>query len=83
MRTTALLLTLLLSAAACSASSDEASVAFGNLSDGDEVTGPVSVEFVADDFTLEPGEHTLCLQAGNGAHEAPDLTDEVAITVVE
>jgi hypothetical protein len=33
------------------------------------------------DLELEPGEHTLCLQAGNGAHIATDLTDEVTITV--
>jgi hypothetical protein len=32
-------------------------------------------------LTLEPGEHTLCLQAGDGAHEALDLTDEITITV--
>jgi hypothetical protein len=135
MRKTALLLTLLLTVAACAGDSDtgEASVSFGNLSDGDEVTSPVDVQFVAQDFTLEPagdgainegaghmhvmvdtdcvavgevipgddqhihygdgtdtaelelepGEHTLCLQAGDGAHTALDLTDEVTITVVE
>lgn len=33
------------------------------------------------ELELEPGEHTLCLQAGNGAHEALDLTDEITITV--
>lgn len=33
------------------------------------------------DLELTPGEHTLCLQAGNGAHVATDLTDEVTITV--
>lgn len=30
---------------------------------------------------LEPGEHTLCLQAGDGAHTALDATDEITITV--
>ncbi|MEE8603538.1 DUF4399 domain-containing protein [Euzebya tangerina] len=30
---------------------------------------------------LEPGEYSLCLQAGDGAHTALDLTDEVSITV--
>ncbi len=33
------------------------------------------------DLELAPGEHTLCLQAGNGGHIATDLTDEVTITV--
>lgn len=33
------------------------------------------------ELELAPGEHTLCLQAGNGAHEALDLTDEITITV--
>jgi Domain of unknown function (DUF4399) len=32
---------------------------------------------------LPSGEHTLCLQAGNGAHEALDLTHEITITVGE
>jgi hypothetical protein len=30
---------------------------------------------------LEPGEHDLCLQVGNGEHSALDLTDEVTITI--
>ena len=30
---------------------------------------------------LTPGEHTLCLQVGNGAHAALDATDEISITV--
>jgi hypothetical protein len=34
------------------------------------------------ELELEPGEHTLCLQAGDGAHTALDLTDEITITVV-
>ena len=33
------------------------------------------------ELELEPGEHTLCLQAGDGAHTAFGLTDEVTITV--
>ena len=33
------------------------------------------------ELELEPGEHTLCLQAGNGAHVALDLTDTITITV--
>jgi hypothetical protein len=35
------------------------------------------------ELELEPGEHTLCLQAGDGAHTALDLTDEVTITVTD
>ncbi len=35
------------------------------------------------ELELEPGEHTLCLQAGNGVHTALNLTDEIAITVTE
>jgi Domain of unknown function (DUF4399) len=31
---------------------------------------------------LPAGEHTLCLQAGDGRHMALDLTDEITITVV-
>lgn len=30
---------------------------------------------------LEPGEHTVCLQAGDGLHFALDLTDTVTFTV--
>lgn len=30
---------------------------------------------------LAAGEHTLCLQAGDGTHTALDLTDEITITV--
>jgi hypothetical protein len=30
---------------------------------------------------LPAGEHTLCLQAGDGRHRALDITDEVTITV--
>lgn len=30
---------------------------------------------------LTPGEHTLCLQAGDGLHTALDATDEITITV--
>lgn len=33
------------------------------------------------ELELEPGEHTLCLQVGNGAHEAVGPTDEITITV--
>ncbi len=30
---------------------------------------------------LEPGEHDLCLQVGNGAHEATDVTHEISVLV--
>lgn len=30
---------------------------------------------------LEPGEHTLCLQVGDGLHTALDATHEITITV--
>jgi hypothetical protein len=33
------------------------------------------------ELELPAGEHTLCLQSGNGEHTAPDLTDEITITV--
>ena len=33
------------------------------------------------ELELEPGEHTLCLQAGDGAHTAIGQTDEITITV--
>lgn len=33
------------------------------------------------ELELEPGEHTLCLQAGDGEHTAMDVTDEITITV--
>lgn len=32
---------------------------------------------------LKPGKHTLCLQLGNGAHQAFGLTDTVKITVTK
>ncbi|MGH2740223.1 MAG: DUF4399 domain-containing protein, partial [Actinomycetota bacterium] len=32
---------------------------------------------------LEPGEHSLCLQAGDAAHAALPLTSEIVITVIE
>jgi hypothetical protein len=34
------------------------------------------------ELDLPAGEHTLCLQAGDGEHAALDLTDEITITVV-
>ena len=33
------------------------------------------------ELTLEPGEHTLCLQAGDGVHTALAITREITITV--
>lgn len=33
------------------------------------------------ELELEPGEHTLCLQLGDGAHAALEPTDEITITV--
>lgn len=33
------------------------------------------------ELDLSPGEHKLCLQAGDGAHAALDLTDEITIRV--
>lgn len=35
------------------------------------------------ELDLPAGEYTLCLQAGDGAHTALDLTDQITITVVE
>ena len=32
-------------------------------------------------LSLPPGEHTLCLQVGDGAHVATGLTDEITVTV--
>lgn len=32
---------------------------------------------------LPAGEHSLCLQAGDGAHTALELTDEITVTVIE
>lgn len=40
--------------------------------------GDASTEAEAE---LEPGEHTLCLQVGDGAHNALNVTDEITITV--
>jgi hypothetical protein len=33
------------------------------------------------ELTLAAGSHTLCLQAGDGAHKALDLTDKITIEV--
>ncbi|MGH3035749.1 MAG: DUF4399 domain-containing protein [Gaiellaceae bacterium] len=33
------------------------------------------------ELTLPAGEHTLCLQAGDGKHAALDLTDQVTVTI--
>ncbi len=33
------------------------------------------------ELALEPGTHTLCLQAGDGVHTALPLTDTITITV--
>jgi hypothetical protein len=35
------------------------------------------------EVALAPGEHTLCLQAGNGVHVSLDATHEITITVAE
>lgn len=49
--------------------SDDSHVHFGDASTSAEIE-------------LEPGEHSLCLQVGDGTHIALDGTDEVDITVV-
>lgn len=33
------------------------------------------------ELDLEPGEHTICLQVGDGAHTALDATDQITVTV--
>lgn len=33
------------------------------------------------EIELEPGEHTLCLQLGDGVHTATDVTETITITV--
>lgn len=33
------------------------------------------------ELELEPGEHTVCLQVGDGVHTALDVTHEITITV--
>jgi len=33
------------------------------------------------DLVLTPGAHKLCLQAGDGAHTALDITSEISVTV--
>jgi hypothetical protein len=33
------------------------------------------------EIVLTPGPHKLCLQAGDGAHTALPITDEISITV--
>jgi hypothetical protein len=35
------------------------------------------------EIDLEPGDHDLCLQVGNQAHIAQDMTHEISITVTE
>lgn len=35
------------------------------------------------EIELDPGEHTLCLQAGDGTHAVLDANQEIDITVVE
>jgi hypothetical protein len=37
----------------------------------------------SDTLELEPGEYTVCVQAGDGVHTALDLTDTVTFTVSE
>lgn len=49
---------------------DEAHLHFGNATD-------------VWSLILEPGEHSLCLQAGDAAHTALALTSEITITVTE
>lgn len=46
---------------------------YHHLSDGETET----------ELELEPGEHDLCLQAGDGIHNAYALTDEITIEVEE
>lgn len=50
--------------------SDESHIHYGDASTTDELE-------------LEPGEHTICVQAGDGVHTALDLTDTVTFTVAE
>lgn len=49
---------------------DDSHIHFGDASTSGEVE-------------LEPGEHDLCLQVGDGEHTALDLTDEITVEVTE
>jgi hypothetical protein len=53
---------------------------------GEQIPADATHRHLADgadetEVALPPGEHRLCLQAGNGAHEALDATHEITITV--
>jgi hypothetical protein len=55
---------------------------------GDQIPADASHIHLADgaretELTLPPGEHTLCLQAGDGQHSALGLTDEITVRVGE
>lgn len=58
----------------------------GCLAPGETIPEDESHRHFADGTTqteldLPAGEHTLCLQAGDGVHTALDLTDEITVTV--
>lgn len=56
------------------------------LAAGEQIPADESHVHLADgtsetELALPAGEHTICLQAGDGRHTALDLTDEITITV--
>jgi hypothetical protein len=60
----------------------------GCVASGEEIPEDASHVHFGDGSTeteldLPAGEHTLCLQAGDGVHTALDLTNQITITVVE
>jgi hypothetical protein len=60
---------------------DVGCVATGTVIPKDDAHVHLGMAQMATELTLAPGTHKLCLQAGDGAHKALDITDEIEITV--
>ena len=60
---------------------DQACVTEGEIIPGTEGYNHYGKAQLETELELEPGEHTLCLQVGDGLHAATTLIDEITITV--
>lgn len=60
---------------------DVGCVAVGTVIPKDDAHVHLGKAELSKELVLAPGTHKLCLQAGDGAHAALDLTDEIEVTV--
>lgn len=60
---------------------DKECIAAGEIIPKDDLHQHYGMAQTEAELALAPGSHTLCLQVGDGAHRAIDLTDTIAVEV--